>query len=280
MNKLLLPFLLIIIVTGACITAPSKAAKPVDSPSIIVFKADPNKITQGTKTTLYWQVTGASSVSINQGIGLVGFKGNMQVAPGSTVTYTLSASNAYGDTTAAVQVSVTEKAVEIKHTTFNLPVVSVFSIQPSNIMIGDSAVMTWDVQNSFDVAIDPGFSIIPPKGSREISPVIPTTYTITATNGDGSIIAATTLTVSSTKPDMYTPKISFFKADPYVIKKGESSELSWESSDASSATINKGIGTVDGSGKITVTPDKTTVYMLTVTDPRGAQYQSVAVNVK
>ena len=163
---------------------------------------------------------------------------------------------------------------------FNLPVVAVFAAEPANIVSGSVATLKWDVQNSFDVEIEPGLTIIPPKGSREVSPVFPTTYKLTARNGSGSIIATTMLTVSSVPPDAETPVIKYFMATPYVIKRGESATLSWQSVEGSSASIDKGVGTVDGSGTVRVQPQETTTYMLTVINPRGAQFQTTTLNVR
>ena len=141
-------------------------------------------------------------------------------------------------------------------------------------------MLAWEVQNSFDVEIQPGFTIIPPKGSRQVDPLFTTTYKLTANNGQGSIIATTTLTVSGALPNEETPVIKFFTVTPYVIRKGESAMLSWQSTDGSSASIDNVPGIVSGSGTTQVTPAQTTTYMLTVTNPRGAQFQTVTVNVR
>jgi len=250
------------------------------TPTIVIFEAAPPNIKAGDPSALTWEITNATSVNINQGIGQVALKGNMAITPASTVTYTLSATNKYGSSTATAQVTVTGTMPVSTPDTFHLPVVAVLTVQPANIVSGQTAVLMWEVQNAFDVAISPGLSIIPPKGSREVSPAFSTTYKLTTTNNNGTIIATTTLTVSGVPPGVETPVIKFFTATPYVIKKGESAILSWQSTEGSSASIDKGVGIIDGSGTTRVTPAETTTYMLTVTNPRGAQFQTTTVNVK
>jgi hypothetical protein len=147
-------------------------------------------------------------------------------------------------------------------------------------MSGQSATVTWDVRNAFDVVIEPGFGIIPAKGSKMVNPLFPTNYELTATNDQGSILATTTLTVSGVPPTVDTPVVKFFMVNPYVIRQGESAVLSWRTMGGSSASIDRGVGTVPGEGTARVSPDTTTTYMLIVTSPDGAQFQTVTVNVK
>ena len=75
------------------------------------------------------------------------------------------------------------------------------------------------------------------------------------------------------------PTVSI-SANPGVIVYGESSTLSWTSTNAESATIDKGIGNVPLSGSITVSPVGTTTYTITVTGPGGTATDQVLVTVK
>jgi hypothetical protein len=281
--KILPALLLLIVAVAGCVTvAPqqrSGTSEAAGVPQIAVFGANPSSIQPGDMITLQWEVTNATSASIDQGIGSVALRGNRAVSPLSTVTYKLTATNQYGTASATANVVVATPPVTAPAAS-NLPEVMVFAATPANIASGQTAILSWQVRNSFDVSISPGLSIIPPSGSAEISPIIPTTYRLTATNGQGSIVASTTLTVSATLPTGETPVIKFLTADPYVIRRGGSATLSWQSVGASSASIDNGIGIVDGSGTTQVTPSQTTTYMLTVTNPQGAQFQTVTVNVK
>ncbi len=97
--------------TGAATT--TVPAKPV----INSFTANPQTITQGQSTTLSWGVTGSSAVlSINQNVGTVTGTSKI-VSPTATTTYTLTASNAGGTTTAQVSVNVIVPQVQPPATT-------------------------------------------------------------------------------------------------------------------------------------------------------------------
>ncbi len=61
------------------------------------------------------------------------------------------------------------------------------------------------------------------------------------------------------------PVISNFEAIPNEIEPGQTADLQWSVSDATSVTINNGIGVVPSSGNRSITPTKTTTYTLTAT---------------
>jgi hypothetical protein len=178
------------------------------------------------------------------------------------------------------QLPAEESTPQNKASSFNLPRVVVFKVEPANIVPEQEANLTWEVQNAYDVVIEPGFRIIRTKGNATVNPAFTTTYKLTATNDQGTIIATTTLTVSGAPITEETPTVAFFNADPYVIKKGESAVLSWKTTEASSVTIDNGIGIVAGTGTTRVSPAETTTYTMIAINPRGAQFQTVTVNVK
>jgi len=78
------------------------ATKPV----INSFTASPGSISPGGSSTLIWDVTGCTSVSIDPAIGSVSLSGNRIVSPTKTTTYTLTATNEVGTSTATAQVMV------------------------------------------------------------------------------------------------------------------------------------------------------------------------------
>src|ERR1051325_7240332 len=66
--------------------------------------ASPNSVDKGQSTTLTWQTTNATDVSID-GIGAVQPNGTQQVTPTESTTYTLSAKGAGGTQTATARVT-------------------------------------------------------------------------------------------------------------------------------------------------------------------------------
>ena len=75
------------------------------APQIAQFIASANSVSAGTPVTLSWQVTGASYVIVSPGVGAT--RGtSVSVSPSATTTYTLYATNAYGQTTASTTITV------------------------------------------------------------------------------------------------------------------------------------------------------------------------------
>lgn len=80
--------------------------KPADPPQINSFKATPASLKNIAPVTLSWEVTGASSLSIEPGIGTVtGTSKTVEVA--SSTTFTLTTKNASGSVNAEAKVTVT-----------------------------------------------------------------------------------------------------------------------------------------------------------------------------
>jgi len=75
------------------------------------------------------------------------------------------------------------------------------------------------------------------------------------------------------------PIINSFSANPPTITAGESSTLSWSVTDATTVTIDNGIGSVALTGTTAVTPATTTTYTLTATNAAGGVTGSVTVTV-
>lgn len=76
------------------------------TPIISSFLADPGTIAAGQNLTLTWEVSNATTLSINQGIGDVSGTSSRIVTPAASATYTLAATNAHGTQTAIVSVVV------------------------------------------------------------------------------------------------------------------------------------------------------------------------------
>lgn len=77
-----------------------------DGLAIQKFIASPEAVSAGSSTTLTWDVAGAESVSIDNGVGTVTAKGSQRVQPGRTTTFTLTAKAGTSSATATVQVTV------------------------------------------------------------------------------------------------------------------------------------------------------------------------------
>ncbi len=81
------------------------------------------------------------------------------------------------------------------------------------------------------------------------------------------------------KPAPAKPTVSL-SAEPSSIERGKSATLKWSSSNASSASLNQGIGTVPTSGSREVFPTRTTTYTVEVNGDGGAASASATVTVR
>lgn len=86
--------------------APKEVAPPA-RPVIAQFVAEPSSIERGQAAQLRWSVTGASDVSINNGIGTVAASGTRAIRPTENTSYTLTANGPGGTATATASISVT-----------------------------------------------------------------------------------------------------------------------------------------------------------------------------
>ncbi|VVB64621.1 Uncharacterised protein [uncultured archaeon] len=75
-------------------------------PVIEYFDAKPVAISPGEASTLSWSVVGATTVEIDQGVGIVLLNGATKVSPSETTTYTLTAVNGTRNRTRSVKVMV------------------------------------------------------------------------------------------------------------------------------------------------------------------------------
>jgi hypothetical protein len=101
---LVLSALSLLVLIGCTTAAPTA---PVAKPAISSFTANPTSINQGEQTTINWNVSGATTISIEPSIGSVGASGSLTLSPGATTTYTLTASNEAGSATSSTTINVT-----------------------------------------------------------------------------------------------------------------------------------------------------------------------------
>jgi len=96
-----------VMVLGAChkkVAPPPPPPPPAPEPTASLT-ASPNTIDKGQSTTLTWQTTNATDVSI-EGIGAVGPSGSQAVTPADSTTYHLIAKGAGGTQEATARVTV------------------------------------------------------------------------------------------------------------------------------------------------------------------------------
>jgi len=93
---------------GACakkVAPPPPPPPPAPTAPTASLSANPNTLDKGQSTTLTWQTTNATDVSID-GIGAVDTSGSRQVTPSDSITYHLIAKGAGGTQDATARVTV------------------------------------------------------------------------------------------------------------------------------------------------------------------------------
>lgn len=259
--------------TTYTITAAGEGGATVESLTVAVIPplpvvsitADPPYIQYGASSTLTWTTTMADSCFIDQGVGAVDISGSTQVSPLATTTYTITATGPGGTTTNTATVSVAPPP---------LPTVSI-TANPSIIVAGASTTLTWTSTTATSCNIQPDIGTVGASGSVSVSPTARTTYTITATGPGGTATSTVIVTVGSS-PSAPAVTIS---ASPMSIQEDGSSTLTWNSINATSCTIDQGVGTVNTSGSTTVSPTTTTTYTITATGAEGTATNSVTITV-
>jgi len=255
------------ITTTYNITAAGSGGSAADSTTITVsplpnvsISAEPGSIIAGGSATISWTSENVSSVSIDNGVGIVDCQGSIEVSPLVTTSYTAAAVRSgcavYDSTTVIV---------------LNLPVVSI-GAEPATIIEGESSTITWNTENATAVSLDNGIGTVDLQGSLQVSPVVTTTYTATAISQEGTGSDSVVITV------LHVPTVNL-TANPIDIIAGTSTILAWSSLNADNVTIDNDIGAVDGNGSRLVSPEVTTTYVITASGPGGTATDMVTVNV-
>jgi len=89
----------------------------------------------------------------------------------------------------------------------------------------------------------------------------------------------TTTTTTTTTETAKAPVVAQFTAEPSSIERGQSSTLRWSVSDATSVSIEPGLGPVQSNGSRQVFPSNTTTYRLVASGPAGNANATATVNV-
>src|SRR5579883_2270170 len=183
---------------------PTPTPPPTPSaPSIASFTASPATGAAGQTATLSWSTSGATSVTIDNGIGAVAASGSVTVTPSQTTTYTLTASNSSYFTTAKATVTVSAPTPAPPPT----PSIASFNASPATVAAGQTATLSWSTSGATSVTIDNGVGAVAASGSVTVTPSQTTTYTLTASNSTYFTTAKATVTVSagSTPPPSTCP---------------------------------------------------------------------------
>jgi phospholipase C len=137
--------------------ATATAQATITTPLAVTLSASPANIIPGGQSTLAWNSQGASTLSIDQGIGTVGGpSGTAPVSPAQTTTYTITATDAGGNQTTAqttVTVSATGAGLQtVKHIIFMLQENRSFDSYFSNLgaYAAGRGILNYQINSGYD----------------------------------------------------------------------------------------------------------------------------------
>jgi RHS repeat-associated protein len=214
----------------------------------------------GGGATLTWLATGAEWCRIDGGVGVVPCNGSQRVIPVATTSYTMTASGPGGVSTATVVVTATYPAPTAH-----------LEAGPAAVLPGGPSTLSWTSTNADTCSID-GIGAVACIGSLVVHPGETATYTLRVSGGGGAESSTVVVVVMPPAP---TASVA---AAPSAILPGETSTLSWVSTNADSCFIS-GIGAIACTGSISVQPEKTTFYTLRASGPGGEVSISATITV-
>ena len=236
----------------------------------VSLSSSPTSVASGAAATLTWTSTNASSCSASGGwSGAKTTNGSQTTGPlAASTSYTLTCSGTGGSKSATTAVTVD-----------STPIASVtLSASPQSVTSGGSTTLTWSSNNATSCLATDGWSgNRPTSGSEAIGSLTATTsFSLTcsnAVNSDGK-----TVTVAVTQPQV--PAV-VFTASPSTVANGNSSLLSWSSTNATSCTASgawSGSQLVSGSAS-TGPLTSNASYTLACTGAGGTTTKSVSIVV-
>jgi hypothetical protein len=163
-----------------------------DLPSIGDFSVYPSDIRSGDSTTVYWNVAGATDISIEPDIGSVPLTGSRAVILDDTTTFRLTAGNIAGSVTETRITNVTDGNSSLPQG----PVINYFNAGNMVILEGEISSLSWSVSNAESVTIEPFVGLVSPEGYLEVCPSESVEYTLTAVNSAGSVSRSVSIGVA------------------------------------------------------------------------------------
>jgi len=161
--------LLLLVLIPGCFTfvlpSPNPGTPAGTPPVIIAFSNTPATINAGGKSTLLWNVTGATSVSIDQGIGQVDVAGTRVVSPAKSTVYTISATNFAGTVMRSSAIILVSLPAPPSQTTDSNPVINFTASH----LGGTSWQLNWNVSNATQIVIQPDIGPVNPTGSTVVT---------------------------------------------------------------------------------------------------------------
>lgn len=166
-----------------------------DTETLISFESDFDYRDSGQSAEVSWFVSPAlTALTLDDGSGPIDVlpsttdgTGSLTVSPTATTTFTLSGTGPLGTESLELTIVVDEPAV-----------IDEFTASNTSIPAGTTTTLSWLVTNGTSVEIDNGVGTIDPiSGNVDVIVEADTTYTLSATNSQGTITAQVSIDVSA-----------------------------------------------------------------------------------
>lgn len=235
---------------GAGQTGPAQPP-PLPAPIITRLQATPANLTAGEPCQILAEFAHGSG-TLEPGALAVSSGSPVTVTPQATTTYTLTVRNAEG---ASASRDVT---VDV----FPAPRIEAFLADPPAVTDGQTVTLIAHFTGGSGI-IDPGVGGVQSGIPVTVRPSGPVTYTLTVTNPLGATLRQE-LALTVLPP----PLISTFAATPAFIQDGQSTQLTAIFANGT-GMLEPGHDPVQSGEPVTVSPQATTIYTLSVTNPLG-----------
>lgn len=153
-----------------------------------------------------------------------------------------------------------------------------FTSSAEEIERGTATTLVWAVEGSSDVRLDG--EVVPARGNRTVSPNETTVYRLVA-YGPGNATSDRQVTVVVTLPRVVSPAptIAAFEVVPNPVDQCAIAILRWTVKNATTVTIEPGIGTVNPSGYRAWKPLQSAQFTLKADGPGGTASRDVTFSV-
>ncbi len=154
-----------------------------------------------------------------------------------------------------------------------LPEILDFAVDSTNVLSGETVMLSWLSMGADTLSIDQGVGDVTGLTSTQVVVNAATTYTLTASNANGSTNeSAQQVTLITT-----LPVINSFTASETVVSTGQTVTLSWSVGNETGISIDQGIGDVTGLTSTQVVINADITYTLTASNPNGSTNTSVGI---
>jgi hypothetical protein len=242
-------------------------------PPTLTLTSSKTTFVVGDSSTLSWASTNDTLCTASGGwTGTQPLNGSQVVKPTVTTVYSLTCEGAGGNIARSVTDTVTAAPPPP-------PPTLALTSSKTTFVVGDSSTLTWTSSNDTLCMASGGWTGTQPlNGSQVVKPTATTVYTLTCDGPGGSIAKSVTDTVTAAPPPP-APTLTFSSSKTTFFA-GDSSTLSWASTNATTCTASGGwVGVQSLTGTLVVKPTVTTTYTLGCDGPGGSINRSVTDTV-